>query len=91
MVSRSAAITAAVAGAGLSGARSSIPRAAVSSSIASTRVSPSIERRSLRPAAQPIDTWSSCIAELGIESTLAGAASRLSSDTSAACVYWAII
>ena len=38
-------------------------------------------RRSLRAAAQPIDTWSSCIAEDGIESTEAGTASRLSSAT----------
>jgi hypothetical protein len=45
----------------------------------------------LRPADQPIDTWSSCIAELGIESTLAGAASRFISETIAACVYWAIM
>ena len=80
-----------MAAAGSSGARSSIPRAAVISSIAITRVSPSTARRSLRAADQPIETWSSCIAELGIESTLAGTASRLSSETIAACVYWAII
>ena len=43
-------------------ARSSRPRAAVSSSTASTRVSPSTDRRSLRAALQPIETWSSCIA-----------------------------
>ena len=67
------------------------PRAAVSSSMASTRVSPSTARRSLRAADQPIETWSSCIAELGMESTDAGAASRLSSETMAAWVYWAII
>ncbi len=53
----------------------------MSTSTASTRVSPSTARRSLRAAAQPIETWSSCIAALGIESTLAGAASRLSSET----------
>ena len=88
---RSAVMTAPVAAAGSIGARSSIPRAAVSSSMASTRVRPSTERRSLRAAAQPIETWSSCIAELGIESTDAGIASRLRSETSAACVYWAII
>ena len=41
--------------------------------------------------AQPIDTWSSCMAEVGSESTLAGAASRLFSATMAAAVYWAII
>ena len=48
-------------------------------------------RRSLRAADQPIDTWSSCIALDGIESTDAGAASRLSSLTMPACVYWAIM
>ena len=91
VASRSAATTAPVAAAGASGARICSARAAVSSSIASTRVSPSIARRSLRAADQPIDTWSSCIAELGIESTLAGTASRLSSETIAAWVYWAIM
>ncbi len=45
--------------------------------MASTRVSPSTERRSLRAAAHPIDTWSSCIAEEGIESTAAGVVSEL--------------
>jgi hypothetical protein len=49
-------MTARVAGAGTSGARRSIPRAAVISSIASTRESPSMLRRSLRAADQPIDT-----------------------------------
>ena len=67
------------------------PRAAVSTSIATTRVSPSTDRRSLRAADQPIDTWSSCIALDGIESTEAGTASRLSSETIAACVYCAIM
>jgi len=38
--------------------------------MASTVVSPSIARRSLRAADQPIETWSSCMAELGMESTL---------------------
>ena len=71
--------------------RSWIPRAAVRTSIASTRVRASTARRSLRAADQPIETWSSCIAELGIESTDAGTASRLSSETRAACVYWAIM
>ena len=68
-----------------------MPRAAVRISIAITRVSPSIERRSLRAADQPIDTWSSCMALDGIESTLAGTASRLRSDTIAAWVYCAIM
>ena len=91
VVCRSPAMTAPVAGAGSSGARSSMPRAAVSSSMASTRVSPSTDARSLRAPDQPIETWSSCIAELGIESTLAGAARRLSSETIAAWVYCAIM
>ena len=47
--------------------------------------------RSFRAAPQPIDTWSSCIALVGSESTLAGAASRRFSATIAACVYWASI
>ena len=72
-------------------ARRSSARAAVSTSMATTRVSPSTERRSLRAADQPIDTWSSCIALEGIESTLAGTASRLSSETIAAWVYCAIM
>ena len=59
--------------------------------MASTRVSPSTARRSLRAADQPIETWSSCMALDGIESTEAGAASRLSSETIAAWVYWAIM
>ncbi len=45
----------------------------------------------MRAADQPIDTWSSCIAEDGMESTLAGAASRLSSLTIPAWVYCAIM
>ena len=40
---------------------------------------------------QPIETWSSCIALVGIESTDAGAARRLSSLTIPACVYCAIM
>ena len=39
-------------------------RAAVRYSMATTRASPSTDRRSLRAADQPIDTWSSCIALL---------------------------
>src|SRR5215213_6224105 len=83
---RREAITAPVEGDGESGARSSMPRAAVINSTASTRVSPSTASRSLRPADQPIDTWSSCMAELGMESTEAGTASRFISDTMAAAV-----
>src|SRR3954447_6141083 len=88
---RSSAITAAVARAGSRCWRSWIPRLAVSSSIARTHASASTARRSLRAADHPIETWSSCMAELGIESTDAGTARRLSSDTSPACVYWAIM
>ena len=54
------------------GPRMSIARAAVSTSMASTRLRPSIARRSLRAADHPIETWSSCIADDGIESALAG-------------------
>ena len=80
-----------MAGAGDSGARRSRARAAVRNSTASTRVSPSTARRSLRADAHPIDTWSSCMAEDGIESTLAGTASRFISLTIPAAVYWAIM
>ena len=59
--------------------------------MARTRVSPSMALRSLRAADHPMDTWSSCIAEDGIESTLAGLARRLRSETMAAWVYWAIM
>ena len=51
------------------------------------RASASGRRRrdgSLRAACQPIDTWSSCMADDGMESTLAGTARRLSSETRAA-------
>ena len=89
--SRSSRTTAPVAGEGSSGARRSRARAAVSTSTAITRDSPSTERRSLRAAAHPIDTWSSCMALEGIESTDAGTASRFSSETIPACVYWAIM
>ena len=39
----------------------------------------------------PMLTWSSLFAEVGMESTLAGCASTLFSDTSAAAVYCAIM
>ena len=83
--------TAPVAGPGCSGARRSSARAPVSTSIASTRASPSMPRRSLRAAAHPIDTWSSCIADDGIESTDAGTASLFSSETIPAAAYCAIM
>ena len=71
---------------GSSGARRSRPRAAHTSSTARIRPRFATAARSLRAAPQPIDTWSSCIALVGSESTLAGAASRRFSATSAACV-----
>src|SRR5438067_11125917 len=83
--------TAAVPGAGLRGARRSSARADASSSTARIWVRLSMTERSLSAAPQPIDTWSSCMPEVGIESTLAGAASRRFSATSAAAVYWATI
>ena len=67
-----------------SGARSSMARAAVVISMARIARRLSTTLRSLRAAAQPIDTWSSCIADVGIESTLAGTANRLFSATNAA-------
>ena len=84
-------MTAPVAGDGVTGARSWMPREAVKSSIARTWASASTAVRSLRAADQPIETWSSCIALLGMLSTDAGTASRFISLTSAACVYWAIM
>ncbi|CAM5716769.1 hypothetical protein SALBM217S_01462 [Streptomyces griseoloalbus] len=75
----------------MSPSRSSTARVAAYSSTATTRVRPSTAVRSLRAADQPMDTWSSCIAEDGMESADAGTASRFSSLTRAACVYWAII
>ena len=91
ITSRRQATTAPVPTAGVSGARMSIARAAVSTSMANTRINPSTLRRSFLPADQPMDTWSSCIADDGIESALAGAALRFNSDTIAACVYCAIM
>lgn len=87
----SAFSTARVAGAGVRPSRSSTARAAAYSSTATTLVSPSTAVRSLRAADQPMETWSSCIADDGMESADAGTASRFSSLTRAAWVYWAII
>ena len=47
--------------------------------------------RALRAAMEPIETWSSLSADVGIESTLAGWARPFSSDASAAAVTCAII
>src|SRR5256884_4449612 len=83
--------TDAVAGEGSSGRRSSWARAAAHSSTARMCAKLSSTVRSFRAAPHPIDTWSSCMPEVGIESTLAGAARRRFSATSAAAVYWATI
>ncbi len=45
----------------------------------------------LRAAMVPMLTWSSVLAQVGIESTLAGWASTLFSETSAAAVYCGIM
>ncbi len=47
--------------------------------------------RHLRAAIVPMETWSSLLADVGMESTLAGWASTLFSETSAAAVYCAIM
>ena len=59
--------------------------------MAITVARPSTAVRSLRAADQPMETWSSCMALEGIESTLAGVANRLSSWTIPAAVYCAIM
>src|SRR5712692_805137 len=89
MCLRTASRTAAVAGAGTSGPRKSSARAAATSSTARMLVRLSSTVRSFSAAPQPIDTWSSCMPEVGTESTLAGAARRRFSATSEAAVYWA--
>ena len=48
-------------------------------------------RRAWRAAIEPIETWSSWLAEVGIESAEAGWASTLDSEASAAAVYWRIM
>src|SRR4029453_14310597 len=88
---RTASTTAAVAGDGRSGRRKSSARAATSSSTARTWARFARLARSLRAAAHPMETWSSCMAEVGIESALAGRANRRLSATRAAAVYWAVI
>src|ERR1019366_2092046 len=88
---RTSSATAAFAGEDSRGARNSSAREAANSSTARTRERLVTTWRSLRAAPQPIDTWSSCIPEVGIESTLAGLARRRFSATMAAAVYWAII
>ncbi|CAM5264931.1 hypothetical protein SGRI78S_03210 [Streptomyces griseus subsp. griseus] len=66
-------------------------RVAAYSSTATIRARLSTAVRSLRAADHPMETWSSCIAEDGMESAEAGTASRFISLTRAAWVYWAII
>ena len=44
--------------------------------------------RAWRAAIEPIETWSSWLALVGIESTDAGWARTLFSETRAAAVYW---
>ena len=61
------------------------------SSIASTRSRFSTIAASLRAAIGDIETWSSLAAEVGIESTEAGCASTLHSETRAAAVTCAIM
>ena len=88
---RTSACTASSGGAGAAGGGSRAPRtrrAARSRARASVF---STTRAALRAAVGPIETWSSLPAEVGIESTLAGWASILFSETSAAAVTWAIM
>ena len=61
-------------------------RAAQTYSTARIRRTLSITLRSFRTASHAIDTWSSCMPEVGRESTEAGAARRLLSDAMAAAV-----
>jgi hypothetical protein len=76
---------------GLSGRRKSIPCAAASSSIATMFAVLSAMSPRRRAAKVAIDTWSSWLAEVGSESTLAGCASDLFSEASAAAVTCAIM
>src|SRR6185437_12238679 len=70
-------------------ARRSIPWAAQQISTARQARTLPTTSRSLRTEVQPIDTWSSCLPEVGMVSTLAGWASTLFSLTSEAAVYCA--
>ncbi len=87
--SRTAFTAAPVPRAGSSGARSSSGAGRAGELDARIRRRLPTARRSFRAAPQPIETWSSCIALVGSESTDAGAARRRFSATIAACVYWA--
>ena len=74
-----------------SGKWQSIPCAAAISSTATTPAALCAIRHALRAAIGAIDTWSSCPALVGMESTLAGKARLLFSLTSAAAVTCGII
>src|SRR5436309_6529922 len=76
---------------GSSGARNSNAWAPARSSIASTRSALASTCHAFKPEALPIDTWSSCPALVGIESTLAGWQSALFSLTRAAATYCGIM
>ena len=76
---------------GVSGFRNSSPCAAAISSTASTTSRFCITFRHFRAAIDPMELWSSWLALVGIESTLAGCESTLFSDTILAAVYCAII
>ena len=71
--------------------RGSSAWAATSSSIARIRSTCSRTVRAWRAAIGPIETWSSWLALVGIESADAGWARTLFSEARAAAVYWKII
>ena len=56
--------------------------------MAMIRSTPSSTRRAWRAAMEPIETWSSWFADVGMLSTDAGWASTLFSEARAAAVYW---
>src|SRR5581483_11358287 len=76
---------------GSSGARNSTPWTPASSSIAKAHSAFASTCQAFKPAAFPIETWSSWPALVGIESTLAGCASTLFSLTSDAATYCGIM
>ena len=71
---------------GSSGSRVPEPRASASSARTCSTLATIV--CAWRAAMGPIETWSSWFALVGIESTDAGWASDLFSDTSAAATYW---
>src|SRR3954447_9928599 len=86
--SRSCAALTPAPGAGASARRKSSPWPAHSNSSASTCSTLPRTARAWRAPIGPIETWSSWSALVGIESTDAGWASVLFSDTRAAAAYW---